>query len=122
LEGRGEGRIVVGLEVVVAVGDRLSLPVRVEAGQAGKDAAGGVRDENRVVVGEQGPVGAQKVEQVRHLLQVRGDVGSVTVEMGVVERHVDHVLDGCVCRVQMAHGVCARRDLGGGYYMGPQIL
>src|SRR2546425_13114096 len=37
-----------------------------------------------------------EIEQVRHLLEIRGDVGVVPSEVRVVELDVDHVLDGAL--------------------------
>src|SRR5262250_66940 len=44
------------------------------------------------MVGEQRALLLQEVEQVRHLLEVRGNVRRVTREVYVVELHEDHVL------------------------------
>ena len=78
---------------VVAVRDRLALPIRVETREARQDPARGVRDQDRVVVREQRAVVLEKVVEMRHLLQVRLDIRVVAVEVRVVELEIDHVLD-----------------------------
>ena len=83
----------VRLEVAEAVRDRLPHPIGVDAGQRRQDPRRGVRDQDRVVVREQGAVAADEVQQVRHLLEVRRDVSAVPQEMRVVELNLDHVLD-----------------------------
>jgi len=46
-----------------------------------------------VVICEQHAFVFNKVEQVGHLFQVRGDIGIVACEVGIVELDVDYVLD-----------------------------
>src|SRR4029453_2168076 len=82
-----------GPEVAVRVRGPLAVPVRVEAGQRAEDPARGMRDQDRVLVVAERPVVAQEVQQVRHLLQVRGDVRPVAEQVRVVELQVDDVLD-----------------------------
>jgi hypothetical protein len=69
------------------------VAVRVEAGEGGENASRSVRDENGVVVRVQRAVVPDEVQEVRHLLQVGGNLRVVTAEMGVVELDVDHPLD-----------------------------
>jgi hypothetical protein len=102
LERAGEVRDLARRVVVVAVRHRLALPVRIEAGERRQDPARGVRDQNRVVVGEERPIALQEVEQVRHLLEVRGDVRVVAVVVRVVELDLDHVLDAVAVGAELA--------------------
>jgi len=61
-----------------------------------------VRDENRVVVGQERAVVLDEVEQMRHLFKVGRNVGIVAVEVRVVELNVDDVTDISAGRVQFA--------------------
>ena len=51
------------------------MAVGVHAGEVGQDVGRGMRDEDRVVVGEKRAVVPNKVEQVRDLLEI-GDIPS----------------------------------------------
>src|SRR5207244_6824642 len=84
----GPGRAI-GLKVAEAVRYRLPHTVRVNTGERGQDAGGGVRDQHGVVVRHQYTVVLDEIEQVRHLLEIRGDVGVVPSEVRVVELDVD---------------------------------
>ena len=95
-------RRAIGLEVAERVGDRLAKAIRVVPGQRAQDAGGGVRDQDCVIVGDQRPVALDEVQQVRHLLQVRRNVGVVAPEVGVVELDVDDVLDVVARRLEVA--------------------
>jgi len=46
------------------------MAVRIDAGEDGDDVVGGVRDERRMVVGEQHAIVLDEVEQVGHLFKV----------------------------------------------------
>ena len=100
--------VVVGL---VAVGDRHAVPVAVQAGERGQDVVAGVRDERRVVVGQERAVAGEEVQQVRYLLQVGRDVRVIPEVVHVVEHERDHVLDA-VAQVARRVGGC-RRGLRG---------
>jgi hypothetical protein len=50
-------------------------------------------NERSVMVGEEGAVVLEKVEEVGHLLEVGGNVRVITGEMDVVEMYIDDVLD-----------------------------
>jgi len=52
-----------------------------------------MRDENGVVVGKQRAVAVNKIEQVRHLLEIGWNVRVVPQEMHVVKDDEDDVLD-----------------------------
>ena len=67
-----------------------------------------------MIVGDQRPVALDEVQQVRHLLQVRRNVGVVALEVGVVELDVDDVLDLSVGGVQLTRAVCPDRGRGKG--------
>src|SRR5262249_34171208 len=58
--------------------------------------------------------GLDKVEQVRHLFEIRRHVGVVAGEVDVVELDFDDVLDGAVVRVELAAigGWLGRRSRG----------
>ena len=45
------------------------------------------------MVGEERPLAFEEVQQVRHLLQVGGNVGIIANEVRVIELHVDYVFD-----------------------------
>ena len=61
--GRAEGPArAVGLVHLVAVRDRHALPVAVQAGVRGQDVIGGVRDQRRVVVGQERAVVLEEVQ------------------------------------------------------------
>ena len=95
---RGVGRVeaavgAVGVVGLVAVGDGHAVPVAVQAGEGGQDVVGGVRDQRRVVVGQERAVAGEEVQQVRHLLQVGRDVRVVPEVVHVVEHDRHHVLD-----------------------------
>jgi len=62
-----------------------------------------------VVVGEQGAVVADEVEQARHLLEIGGDVRVVAAEMRVVELDVDDVLDVAARRLELTTAGSIRR-------------
>ena len=105
--GGVEGAVrAVGVVGPVAVGDRHALPVAVQPGIGGQDVVGGVRDERRVAVAQEGAVVLEEVQQVRHHLQVGRDVGVVPEEVHIVERELHHVLDPVA-------EVAGRRAVGG---------
>ena len=79
--------------VVVLVRDRHALVAAVQAGLGGHDVVGRMRDQRRVLAGDQRPVAGDEVQQVRHLLQVAGHVRVVPGVVHVVELDVDDVLD-----------------------------
>ena len=83
----------VGLVVVVFVGDRDALIGAVQAALERDAVVGGMRDQRRVLMGDQRAVAGEEVPQVRHLLQVTGDVEVVPGVVHVVEHHVNDVLD-----------------------------
>jgi hypothetical protein len=60
----------------------------------------------------------EKVQQVRHLLEVRRDVGDVAPEVRVVELQVDHVLDLAVPVAELARLGCACRGTPVGDHAG----
>src|SRR5947209_10116224 len=59
------------------------------------------------MIGEQRTVALDKVEQVRHLLQVRWNVRVVTREVGIVELNVDNVLNIAFGGVELATILCS---------------
>jgi uncharacterized protein YlzI (FlbEa/FlbD family) len=61
-----------------------------------------MRDQRRVMIRGKRAVVFEKIQQVRHLLEVRGDVRVIAGEMYVVELNVDHVLDVSARRLQVA--------------------
>src|SRR6516162_4914024 len=65
------------------------MAVGVYTSEVGEDAIRGVRDEDCVVVGEERAIAPNKVEQVRHLLEVGRHARVVAQEMYVVEDEVD---------------------------------
>src|SRR6202011_1323170 len=88
-EGDSGTRIPCWREVFEAVGNGYPVTVAVDARQGRQDVSRGVRDQGSVVVGVQGAVVLDEVEQVRHLLEVGRNVRVVTLEMCVVELDVD---------------------------------
>ena len=95
----------VRVEIAEAVGDRLTHPVAVDAGQRREDACGGVGDEHGMVVGEKRAVFPDEVEQVRHLLHIRRHVRVVPPEVRVVELDVDNVLNAADRGAELARGL-----------------
>jgi hypothetical protein len=93
LERRGDGGRAVRAEVAVRVRDGLPVPVGIGARERAENPAARVRDEDGVVVRVERPVALHEVQQVRHLLEIRGDVRVVPLEVHVVELEVDDVLD-----------------------------
>ena len=94
--------VAIGHEITKTVGYRLPHSVRVNACERRENTGRGVRDQRSVVVGHQHAIVANKVEQVWHLLEVRGHVWVVTAEMGVVKLDVYNVLNVPLGRVQLA--------------------
>src|ERR1700739_3102400 len=58
-------------------------------------------DERRVMISAEGAVFLQEVEQMRHLLKIRGYIRIVATQMDVVELKVDDPLDLVACRLKM---------------------
>ncbi len=84
----------VRIEVAEAVANRPTVAIAVDTGQRGQDIGRGVGDERGVVIGEQRAIVLNKVKEMGHLLKIRGNVGIVTGEVGVVELDGDHMLNG----------------------------
>src|SRR6266545_2384277 len=72
-------------EVAEAVRRRLAHPVGVDTGKRCQDSGGRMRYQRGVVVRQQGAITLDEVEQVRHLLEIRWDVGIIPQEVRVVE-------------------------------------
>ena len=89
---RAVGRAV-GVEDAERVRDADAVAVRVQAGERRDDPAGRVRDQDRVVVGAERPVGLQEALQRGHLLEIGRDIRVVARQMRVVVLDVDDVLD-----------------------------
>ena len=96
---------------VVGVGQRLAVPVAVQTGVDRQAVIGGVGDQRCVRVREHSAVRLEEVEQIRHLLEVGGDVLVVPEEVHVVEDDVDHVLDPVA---ELAGRRCRSSDRRGG--------
>ena len=56
------------------------------------------------MVGEDSSVVLEKIQQMRHLFQVRGHVVVVTSKMGIVELDINHVFDPPIGGVQRTTG------------------
>ena len=67
-----------------------------------------MRDQRRVMIGEQHPVIRHKVQQVWHLLKVRWNIWVITHEMYVVELDIDYMLDVALGRVELTGVVACR--------------
>ena len=74
----------------------------VDARERRDDVIRSVRDERGMVVGQQDAIAVQEIEQVRHLLEVGGNVRVITGEMDVVEMYIDDVLDSAPRGIQGA--------------------
>src|SRR5581483_85502 len=59
-----------------------------------------------MVIREQRAIVLDKVEQIRHLLQIRRNVGVVAREMRIVELDADDVLNVSLRRIEMTTIVC----------------
>ena len=105
-EGRWKQGGAVRSENTEAIRHENSMVVGIKAGLGGEDVVGGMRDENGVIPGIERPILLNKVEQVRHLLQVGGHVGVVTDEVHIVEFYVHDVLDFPRRGVKFALSVC----------------
>ena len=81
------------IEITETVAHWHTVPVPINACQGREDVRGGVGNERRVMVGEERPLAFEEVQQVRHLLQVGGNVGIIANEVRVIELHVDYVFD-----------------------------
>src|SRR5215813_7886129 len=71
----GKGRSVVraqtaGVVVLEAVRDGDAVLVAIQTGYSGEQVVRGVRDERRVLVGQQRAAALEEIEEVRHLLQI----------------------------------------------------
>jgi hypothetical protein len=77
------------------------MPIRVETGERGQDPPARVRDQHRVVVGEQCAVVPQKAQQMWHLLEIGRHVRVVPQEVRVIELQVDDVLNVTLRRAQL---------------------
>src|SRR6185369_17104034 len=88
-----------------------AVPVAVQAGERGQDVVAGVRDERRVVVGQERAFAGEEVQQVRYLLQVGRDVRVIPEVVHVVEHERDHVLDAVAQVARRVGG--GRRGLRG---------
>jgi len=69
------------------------VPIAVGVGERGDDVVRGMRDERRVVIGEQHSVALEELQQIGHLLQIRGHVRVIAAQVHVVELDLDHVLE-----------------------------
>ena len=87
-----------------AVGHRLAVLVRVNPRQGGQDVVRRMGDERSMVVGKEGPVVFEEIQQIGHLLQVRRNVGDVALEVHVVELNKHNVADLAAGRIQRAPG------------------
>src|SRR5439155_7361766 len=65
----------VGIEITKTVADGYTVPVPINACQRCKDVRGSVGNERRVMIGEKRSLAFEEVQQMRHLLQVGGNVG-----------------------------------------------
>jgi hypothetical protein len=45
------------------------------------------------MIGQEGALPFEKIEQIRHLLEIRGDIGVVAAQMHVVKLDMNDVLD-----------------------------
>src|SRR6185312_321102 len=84
-----------------AVADRETEFLAIHTREGGHDVNRGVRDERGVMVGEQGALLFEEIQQIGHLLEIGRDVRVVASQVNVVELKVDDVLDGMVAR---SHG------------------
>lgn len=75
------------------------MAVGIDSGQRSQDVVGGVRNQGRVVVSKNSSVVLQKIQQMRHLLQVRGHVLVVTQKMRIVKLDINHMFDPPVGRI-----------------------
>jgi hypothetical protein len=71
-----------------------------------------VRDQRRVVLGEQCSIGGEEAQQVRHLLQVGGHIRVIASEVHVVELNVHNILYTISARSERTGAGRAWRLLG----------
>src|SRR5713226_7769586 len=103
----------VWVEVAEAVAHGHTVTVTIDASQRGEDIRGGVGDERSVMVGENGPLGLENVQEVRHLLEIGRHVRVIADKMRVIELNIDDMLDSSLGRVQRA-GILSLCDTGYG--------
>jgi hypothetical protein len=108
-EGAGEIRAG-GSEVEDRVADRHAHLLAVDTGQRGKDIYRCVRDEGRVVVGEQRSLVLEEMQEARNLFEIRRHIRIIATQMNIVELQIDDVLDAAAERPELAAGGVGRRD------------
>ena len=69
------------------------MALAIDPGERGDDVVGSVRSERSVVIAGEGAVIHEKVEEMRHLLEVGGNVWIVAGEVDVVELKINYALD-----------------------------
>src|SRR6202040_2639648 len=114
---RGSEAIGIGrVEIVKVIRNGLAVALAINAGERGDDVVGSVRDERSVVIAGESAVIHEKVEEMRHLLEVGGNVRVIASEVNVVELNVNDVLDFAMSGVQRALATRRRLRLrqGGG--------
>jgi hypothetical protein len=100
-----EADAAVAAEIAVAVGDGDTHAVAMKTGQDGEGVGSLLRQRRCLMVAADDPVADQEVEQMRHLLEIGGDVGIVPPQVHVVELDMNDVLDGAAARTQLAPGL-----------------
>jgi hypothetical protein len=80
-------------EEAEAVADRHTELVGIDPGQGGHDVDRGVRNQRGVMIGEDGALLLQEVQQVRHLFEVGRHVRIVAGQMHIVELDIDDMVD-----------------------------
>src|SRR5262244_3939366 len=99
----------VGVEIPEAVRHRHTHPISIHSREGAQDSGPRVRNDAGVIVGENGALAPDEVQEGGYLLQVGGNVRVVATKVGVVELDVDDSLNPSSSGIQ--HAGCSR--LGG---------
>ncbi len=73
-----------------------------QAGENGEGLTRGLRGRRTADVADQRAVAGQEAGEVRHLLEIGGNVGRVALQMQIVELQMHHARDRAAARAQFA--------------------
>jgi hypothetical protein len=84
------------------------VAIAVDTSQGSQDVVRGVRNQYRVVVRTQRTSVTEKIEQMRHLLEIGWDIRVVATQVSVIELDVDEMLDFASSRIEIAGALSSR--------------
>ena len=105
-----EADAAVRLEVAIAVGNRNSHAVAIDAGLGGENIGRGVRNQRGVMIAADGAVALDEIEQIRHLFEIGRNVRIVAPQMHVVENDMNNVFDLTARGIQLTGRGCGLRS------------